>query len=221
MTLLVVEDHLLLQKKLVQHFEKAGFSVDSAACGSSAGSYLKQKQYDLVILDRGLPDMDGLFLLENARSAAIVMLTAKGEPEDKIDGLNMGADDYVLKPFNIDELEARVRAVLRRKQNISASFLRLGNISFNLRLRQAYCGEIPLVLSRKENMLLECLLLSPSHVLIRDVLEEKLYSMDESVTPNAIEAVVSRLRKKLRQHNADCSIETVRGIGYRLLSAEA
>ena len=174
-----------------------------------------------MVLDLGLPDMDGMELLARRGGARCLILTARDALEDRLKGLDLGADDYVLKPFEMAELEARVRAVLRRADNAAAPVLRCGTLCFDTRSRHAAAGERPIQLSRREGMLLEELLRSSPRVVIKDVLEERLYSFEEEVTPNALEAVVSRLRRKLRESGADCRMETVRGLGYRMSPASS
>lgn len=178
-------------------------------------------RYDAMILDLGLPDMDGLSLLA-ARAATLngdlpcIILTACDALESRVAGLDAGADDYLLKPFEMAELEARLRAVLRRPGTRSARSLQLGNLSLCLDSRCVQVAQCPLILSKREMALLGELLRSAPRVVIKDHLEERLYSLDAAVTPNAIEALVSRLRRKLMTAGADSSIETLRGLGYRL-----
>ncbi|MCQ4289354.1 response regulator transcription factor [Pseudomonas stutzeri] len=221
MKLLVVEDHSVLRGLLVKHLERAGFVVDAAEHGREAQAMLGLSRYDAMILDLGLPDMDGLSLLA-ARAATLngdlpcIILTACDALESRVAGLDAGADDYLLKPFEMAELEARLRAVLRRPGTRSARSLQLGNLSLCLDSRCVQVAQCPLILSKREMALLGELLRSAPRVVIKDHLEERLYSLDAAVTPNAIEALVSRLRRKLMAAGADSSIETLRGLGYRL-----
>ncbi|WP_312467791.1 response regulator transcription factor [Stutzerimonas nitrititolerans] len=223
MKLLVVEDHPALRGLLHKHLQRAGFVVDTAEHGRQAQAMLGLSRYDAMILDLGLPDMHGLSLLA-ARSATrnndlpCIILTACDALESRVAGLDAGADDYLLKPFEMPELEARLRAVLRRPGMRSERRMRLGNLSLCPDTRDVQVAQRPLLLSKREVALLGELLRSAPRVVIKDHLEERLYSLDAAVTPNAIEALVSRLRRKLLAAGADSSIETLRGLGYRLVA---
>ena len=217
MNILIVEDHPVLRDRITKHFFKVGFSADSAGSGEEARAYLRCRLYDVLILDRGLPDMDGLTLLREKRGARCLILTAWDALEDRLEGLNIGADDYMLKPFAMAELEARVRAILRRGEVESANLLHCGTLILDTLQKQVVVGDSHLDLSRREVTLLEHLMRASPRTVVKDVLEDALYKAEEAVTPNALEAVVSRLRRKLRCVAADCSIENVRGLGYRLL----
>lgn len=221
MKLLVVEDHPSLRALLTKHLQRGGFVVDVAEHGQQALAMLRLCRYDAMLLDLGLPDMDGLSLLA-ARSATrnsdlpCIILTAYDSLERRIAGLDAGADDYLLKPFAMPELEARLRAVLRRSGPRSENCLQLGNLSFYQESRGVLVGKRPMLLSKRELALLEELLRNAPRVVVKDHLEDRLYSLSEAVTPNAIEALVSRLRRKLAAAGADSGIETLRGLGYRL-----
>ncbi|MCV0280457.1 response regulator transcription factor [Pseudomonas aeruginosa] len=221
MKLLVVEDHPALGELLQRHLQRTGFVVDIAERGRQAQAMLELSRYDAMILDLGLPDMDGLSLLA-ARSATrnndlpCIILTANDALERRVAGLDAGADDYLLKPFEMAELQARLRAVLRRPGSRRERRLQLGNLSLCQGSRDVCVGTCPLLLSKRELALLEELLRNAPRVVIKDHLEERLYALSEAVTPNAIEALVSRLRRKLADAGADSSIETLRGLGYRL-----
>ena len=223
MTLLVIEDHPVLRSRLMEHFTRAGFAADAAPDGASARDYLDNRMYDVVILDLGLPDMDGIDLLarRNGGMQRCVILTARDALEDRVRGLDLGADDYVLKPFAMAELDARVRAVLRRPGSISSGILSCGRLHFDARARHASVEGRALPLSRREGMLLEELLRQSPRVVIKELLEERLYNYEEEVTPNAVEAVASRLRRKLLSAGADCRMETARGLGYRIVASES
>ena len=171
MTILIVEDHPVLRDKLAGHFSRAGFAADAVGGGADALAYLDRRNYDIMVLDLGLPDMDGMELLARRGGARCLILTARDALEDRLKGLDLGADDYVLKPFEMAELEARVRAVLRRADNAAAPVLRCGTLCFDTRSRHAAAGERPIQLSRREGMLLEELLRSSPRVVIKDVLE--------------------------------------------------
>lgn len=221
MKLLVVEDHPGLGELLVRHLQRRGFIVDLAQQGKEALAMLNLSRYDAMLLDLGLPDMDGLSVLAarvTTRNADLpcIILTADDGLSQRVAGLDAGADDYVLKPFEMAELEARLRAVLRRPGVRSERCLELGNVRLAQDRRDVQVNDVPLLISKREMALLEELMRSAPRVVIKDQLEERLYAISEAVTPNAIEALVSRLRRKLSDAGADSSIETLRGLGYRL-----
>lgn len=218
MRLLVVEDHTPLSELLQQHLEHYGFVVDVAASGSKAQQLVKNSHYDAWILDLGLPDMDGMQLLLGAdHRPPCIILSARDAIETRVAGLNAGADDYMLKPVDMQELEARLRAIWRRTLP-QPTVLAHGNLRFIPESLQAVVGHQELELSRREAMLLEALLRSSPRAVIKDYLEDALYANHEAVTPNAVEALVSRLRRKLKQAGTTIRVDTIRGIGYRLVS---
>lgn len=221
MKLLVVEDQPNLRSLLVDHLRHRGFAVDAVETGQDALAAQRVTRYDAMILDLGLPDMDGLHVLAKRGAdqdgpIPCIVLTARDAVESRISSLDAGADDYVLKPFDVRELEARIRAVLRRA---SRSFVTLncGNLVFEPQARHVSVNGRALDLSRREAMLLEEMLRASPRIVVKEYLEEHLYANSESVTLNAIEAQVSRLRRKLANVGARASIQTVRGIGYRLM----
>lgn len=220
MKLLVVEDHPSLRSLLVDHLRLRGFAVDAVETGQEALAAQRVTRYDAMILDLGLPDMDGQRVLAQRRSSRdgpvpCIVLTARDAVESRIASLDAGADDYLLKPFDVRELEARVRAVLRRASRPFVSLV-CGNLVFEPQSRHASIAGRVLDLSRRETMLLEEMLRASPRIVVKEYLEEHLYANSESVTLNAIEALVSRLRRKLSIGGAQVSIQTVRGIGYRL-----
>lgn len=228
MKVLVVEDHRALRGLLVDHLVQAGFAVDAAEHGKAAQALLEIGSYDAMILDLGLPDIDGMSLLEKRRGTPnadlpCIILTARDALQSRIAGLNAGADDYMLKPFDMLELEARLRAVLRRPGSRVETLLRCGNLALEPQTRHlsVESSSEVMVLARREAMLLEELLRIAPRIVIKERLEERLYAFNEPVTLNAIEALVSRLRRKLSGVGANSRIDTVRGLGYRLLSIEA
>ena len=221
MRILLIEDNDELRQMVAAYFSKRGFAVDGVACGSEALAAFRSTHYDALVLDLGLPDMDGMAVLahirrRNAEPLPALILTARDAVEDRVRGLNGGADDYLIKPFDLTELEARLRAVLRRPGSRAATTLTFERISFDVHSRTLEVLGTPIELARRETDCLEELLRAANRVVVKDVLEERLYSRDEPVTPNALEAVISRLRKKLSQANTGAHIETRRGIGYRL-----
>lgn len=224
MKLLIVEDHDPLRTLLVEHLQRRGFAVDSADTGMQAIAMMRSFQYRTVILDLGLPDMDGQQLLATRGShhtepPPYIVLTARDALQSKINSLNAGADDYVLKPVDIDELEARIRAILRRAGRNNTTLVQ-GNLVFEPQSRHAMVNGGVLTLTRRETMLLEEMLRSTPRIVVKDLLEERIYSHHENVTLNAIEVLVSRLRRKLKAAGATACIETIRGIGYRLVPKE-
>ncbi|WP_027013992.1 response regulator transcription factor [Comamonas composti] len=221
MKLLVVEDHKDLRALLQEHLERMGFAVDAVATGRQALDAMAMNTFDALILDLGLPDMDGMQVLAQCgscrRKTPCIILTARDALQSRVAGLNQGADDYVLKPFDLAELEARVRAVLRRSQGSREHRLSLGNLAFETDSRHATVDGQALDLQRREAMLLEEMLRVWPRIVVKERMEEHLYASRESVTLNAIEALISRLRRKLRQAGADVAIDTVRGVGYRMV----
>ncbi|MBB3963286.1 two-component system OmpR family response regulator [Rhizobium metallidurans] len=186
---------------------------------------LRTVEYDGMILDLGLPTLDGLDVLkrqrmQKGRSLPVIILTARDQISDRLTGLNSGADDYLVKPFDILELEARLRAVLRRPGARIDEVLTVGNVSVDVARWDVRIDGNTVELARREFVLLEELARVYPGVMAKDRLEDRLYSFDEIVTPNATEAVVSRLRRKLIAAHATARIATVRGIGYRLLPGE-
>lgn len=225
MRLLLVEDHPALRDMIHAHLVRAGMAVDAVGTGKRALAAARVVGYDAVVLDLGLPDMDGLEILRALRGQTshplpVVILTARDSIEDRVRGLDAGADDYVVKPFALAELEARLRAVLRRPGQRDGTVHELGDLRFDAASRETTIGGGVLDLSRREAAVLEELLRARGRVVVKDLLEERIYGFDEPVTPNALEAAVSRLRRKLDGARAAIRIETKRGIGYRLVAGE-
>lgn len=221
MKLLIVEDHQELSALLSRHLERMGFAVDTVPTGRRALHAMAMARYDALVLDLGLPDMDGMEVLARCREAGqhipCILLTARDALDSRLAGLNGGADDYVLKPVEMSELEARLRAVLRRSQGVHQQKLSLGNVVFETESRFATVNGEQVDLLRREAMLLEEMLRVWPRITVKERLEEHLYASRESVTLNAVEALVSRLRRKLRDGGANVQIDTVRGVGYRLV----
>jgi DNA-binding response OmpR family regulator len=219
MKALLVEDHDELRRMTVAHLSERGFVVDAVASLGAAREALWAASYDVMVLDMGLPDGDGASLLSDRSITArppTVILTARDRIEDRITGLNAGADDYLVKPFELGELEARLRAVLRRPGQRAPIALALGRLRFDTTSRESFVDDRPLNLGRREALLLEALLSASERIVVRDHLSERLYGFNEPVTPNALEAAVSRLRRSLDSAAAGVVLETRRGIGYRL-----
>lgn len=219
MRILLVEDHPSLAEALIDGLRRASFTVDHAASAAGARHMAGMTVYALVILDLGLPDGDGLKLLPMLRDdgrVPVIVLTARDALEDRLAGLDGGADDYIVKPIEMPELIARCRAVLRRPGKRGENTLHVGSLTLDTQTRTASVDGVPLVLGRRELGVLEQLMRAAGRVTTRRVLEEAIYSFDDEVTPNALEAAVSRLRKALQ--SADCAlpIVTVRGVGWML-----
>jgi DNA-binding response OmpR family regulator len=221
MRILIVEDEVHLAEALTQILKKQNYSVDAVHDGQSGLDNALSGIYDLLLLDIMLPEMDGISMLKTIRSQGIytpvILLTAKGEIEDKITGLDYGADDYVAKPFSTDELLARIRAALRRKgEVIPEEALKLGDIELNTATLKLSCKGKELKLILKESELLELLLSRKNSVTSKEQIIEKLWGFDSEVEHNNVEVYISFLRKKLAFLNAAVRINTIRGAGYVL-----
>lgn len=225
MRLLIVEDNARLGELLAEGLGRRGFSCDVAHQLADAEELMATAQYDALVLDLGLPDGDGASWLTRRRQLGwmppALMLTARGGLEDRVSGLDAGADDYVVKPVELEELAARLRALLRRPGPRSQPVLELGGLRFDTASREAQFGPRDLELSRREADFLELLLRRAGSVVSREAIENALYSFNEPVTPNAVEAVVSRLRRKLEEVGAQERLHTIRGVGYMLRDGDA
>jgi len=214
MQILLVEDDLLLADGLRTALRREGFSVNHVATGKDALVTLVTNQPDIVILDLGLPDMDGLGVLKQLRagdkSPHIMILTARDATEDKVSGLDLGADDYLVKPFEMPELLARLRALERRTGAARDSVITNGQVNLDTLSHSVSVDDEQLDLPRREFMLLKALMENPGRVLSRESLEEKLYGWGEELASNSIEVHIHHLRKKIRPD----FIKTVRGVGY-------
>lgn len=220
MRLLFIEDNPRLAQHTAKGLEKAGFTVDHVAEGEDAIAAVATTRYDVAILDLGLPDIDGMAVLKRIRESGnqvpILILTARDDLKDRIAGLNSGADDYLLKPFAIDELTARIKALLRRPGNILGLKLETGNLVFDTLAREATVGGKALRLSRRELDILEQLMRRAGRVVPKDVLEESIYGFDQEISSNSIEVALHRLRKRLLNAGVTATIHTMRGVGYIL-----
>jgi DNA-binding response OmpR family regulator len=220
---LLVEDNEKLRTLIAEHLRGHGFAVDPAENGAGALHAARTTAYSAMILDLGLPDMDGLEVLRSVRAEArwdlpTLILTARDHVQDRVLGLDAGADDYILKPFDVLELEARLRAVLRRPGPRLQPVHSFHDLTFDAGSRSASCREATIDLTPREATLLEELVRAGTRIVVRDTLVERLYGGDEDVTGNALEATVSRLRRKLAACGSQVRIDTLRGIGYRLES---
>jgi len=218
MRFLLVEDNRELASAVSDRLALDGHAVDLAACLSEAEDHLAVASYDLILLDIMLPDGDGHQFLASHRRARrdtpVIIMTARSGVSDRVALLDTGADDYVIKPFDFAELEARCRAVLRRRQGASETRQSFADLTFDpLSATLTVCGELR-ELRNRELRLFEALLSAPNRIFSKSQLSDRLFSYTESVTDNAIEVYVGRLRKKLA--GSVVRIETVRGVGYRL-----
>lgn len=218
MNIVIVEDHEDLAKLIADQLEKSGINSQNAINGEQALDIIDPDVHDLIILDRGLPDMDGIELLKILRQEGIkipvLILTAMDELGDKVLGLNSGADDYLVKPFEIDELVARVHALHRRPADSVDIILKLGNIEFSPTNSTVKVDNVATDLSSKEKEALERLMRLPGRVVSKDALLSALYGHGESGSQNSVEVSMHRLRKKLETAKASVEIKTLRGIGY-------
>ncbi|MCB1666040.1 MAG: response regulator transcription factor [Pseudomonadales bacterium] len=219
MRLLVVEDQSLLRQTLVQGLNKSGYVVDDAADGKAGLYYGTEFDYDAAIIDLGLPLLDGISLIREIRAKGktfpILILTARGDWQDKVEGLDAGADDYVVKPFRIEEILARLNALLRRAAGFAKPLIEFGPISLDITGKRVSLHGQPQDLTAYEYKLLEYLMLHPGQVISKTELTEHLYAQDYDRDSNVLEVFIRRLRQKLDPDETLKPIETVRGQGYR------
>ncbi|AOK31903.1 two-component system response regulator [Burkholderia singularis] len=222
MRVLLVEDNPILAQSLADALSTACFAVDHMANGEAADHVLRTQDYALVILDLGLPKLDGLEVLRRLRArrnpVPVLILTAHGSVEDRVRGLDLGADDYLSKPFDLTELEARARALIRRSLGHEHSRIECGPLVYDSVDRNFRLAGEALQLTPRERSVLEVLILRNGRAINKETLSEKIFGLDESVNTDAIEIYVHRLRRKL--DNRGVAIVTLRGLGY-LLEASA
>jgi two-component system, OmpR family, response regulator len=215
MRILVVEDDALLADGLSAALTRAGHAVQQARTGRRGDELLRSEEFDLAVLDVGLPDIDGFEVLRRLRSRRsttnVLVLTARDAVEDRVHGLDLGADDYLTKPFSVTEFEARVRALLRRNAGPPAAWTVAG-LTVDVAAKRIRVRDKPVELTPREWALLELFLTRPRRVLSKEQIAENLFSVEEHLSPNAIEVYVSRLRAKIEE--AGVYIKTVRGFGY-------
>ena len=220
MRILLVEDDLPLAEALTTLLAGAGYAVDVTHDGLSAETLIGAERFDLVILDLNLPEKDGLSVLRSLRArknpVAILILTARGAPDERVAGLDLGADDYMVKPFDVREFEARVRSILRRQAGARISEIQIGPVSFDMVARRFRAGDEDLDLPARELALLELFFLRAGRVVGKEAIVQSLTSLDDSLSDNAIEQYVSRLRRRLQPHGL--TLRTARGLGYMLES---
>lgn len=214
MRILLVEDDAMIGEEVRAALREASYAADWVRDGNAAYAALDQQDYDAVLLDLGLPGADGLSVLRQLRRHAttpVLILTARDGVQDRIDGLDSGADDYILKPFAMGELLARLRAVMRRKSGAATVVLDNGELSLDLADKTArWQGQVPVTLSAREFALLQALMHRPGAILSRSELEERIYGWGEEVESNAVEFLIHALRKKLDR----TAIRNVRGMGW-------
>jgi two-component system OmpR family response regulator len=219
--ILVVEDDTVLAAALTRALNQSAYTVDLADNGSAANSSLDSAEYDLVVLDLALPRLDGLAVLGRLRDrrsrVPVLVLSARDSLEDRVKGLDLGADDYMTKPFDLPEFEARVRALLRRGQNHATNLVRHGRLELDLGARRVFHDGKPIDFSLREYAVMEILMSRQGKVVTKEQMFDRLFGWGEDVGTNAVEVCVHRVRKKLEP----CGIEirTVRGMGYLIEKA--
>ncbi|MEM9433048.1 MAG: response regulator transcription factor [Pseudomonadota bacterium] len=223
MRITLVEDNVGLARGIAYRLEDAGHAVDMLHDGEAADQFLKEDPSDLIILDINLPGRDGLSLLKDLRARndmrPVILLTARAETEDRVIGLDAGADDYLIKPFEMAELEARVRALSRRRATPQRSLMSIGTLQFDPAARQLFHQDVPLDVPRRELAVFECLLSSEGRLVSKTALLDYAYGVGADVEERVIEVYVSRLRSRLKAFGV--TIKAQRGLGYQLLAGEA
>ena len=218
MRLLLIEDNERFAALLKRGLTAAGFVVDVLPTAADATAALNTTRFEIVILDLGLPDADGLDVLSEMRrrkdATPVLILTARGSLKDRVNGLGSGADDYLVKPFALEELVARLRALLRRPGNLLGVSLELGNVTLDTVARQVTVDEQPIFFSARETAVLEHLLRRSGRVVGKSLLENNLYGLSQEIGSNAVEVYVHRLRKRFAEVGATVQIHTLRGVGY-------
>lgn len=219
MKLLIVEDELDLNRSLVKLLKTQAYSVDAAFDGEEALDYLATSDYDALIVDVMMPRMDGFTLVQTLRQqnqqTPILFLTAKDSLEDKVRGLDLGADDYLIKPFEFPELLARLRAITRREQpTVSSSQIQIGTVRLDLSSQQVWKAEQLIPLTAKEYKILTYLMSHRGQVLSRDQIREHVWDFDYDGDSNNIEVLIKNIRRKLQESSKDSLIQTKRGLGY-------
>ena len=220
MRLLLIEDNLRLADYLSTALRNGGFAVDHVSTTADAEGALATTRYDTLLLDLGLPDKDGLIWLGDQRRSQmtrpVLVLTARDSVEELVAGFNQGADDYLRKPFDLDELIARVRALLRRPGEALGVELTVGNVTLDTSGREVIIDGVPVEFGRREIDGLELLMRRAGRVVPKSAIEEAIYSFGEDLSSNAIEVLVHRIRRRMQEAGADMYIHTLRGVGYVL-----
>lgn len=225
MRILIVEDEPELVQMLTEALAKHGFLADGFASIETAEEAIAMIPYDLILLDRHLEDGDGASLISFIRNrrphTPTIVLSAMGTAADRIEGLNLGADDYLAKPFTVEELVARMRAVLRRPSQVETAALSMGNMSLDQQHAKIAVGGGALDLPRREYLVLESLMRRAGRTVRRSVLLEEVFGVDDEIQSNSLEAHISRLRRKLMEAGSTVTIHPVRGVGYLLKQNDA
>lgn len=222
MNLLIVEDEINLAVEIASYLKKENILCEIATTGRDASEKIAVNLYDFVLLDLGLPDYNGLDLIKevkkNENDVSFIIITARGAIEDKVKGLDMGADDYLAKPFALAELYSRIMAVARRKFHVPSQSIILGDFTIEMQSRRIICNNTEVDLTKKEFDLLQYLVLNKNRVLTRIQLYEHIWGnlLDDQYDSNFIDVHIKNLRKKLNSHAPVSWLETVRGIGYRI-----
>ena len=219
MRILLAEDDESQAQSIKSWLEMDGYNVDWVERGDHAILALEQHQYDCVLLDRGLPKSSGDDILKSLRSAQqntpVIFITARDSIDDRVEGLDLGANDYLVKPFSLDELSARVRSQLRQKQQVSSHQIVFEDLMLDTQAKSASLNGKNISLTAKEYQILYRLMQKPDHLVTREQLEESLYAWGDEIESNAIEVFIYQLRKKI----GSSKIKTIRGLGYRMNSA--
>ncbi len=214
---MILEDNLTLANGLKSALEQAGYAVDLLHDGQQGANLLKCQAYDLLLLDLGLPSIDGIDLLRQLRrtnnTLPVLIISARDQLDHRIEGLDVGADDYICKPFELDEVVARTRALLRRSTQQAEPIIHHGRLAFATVNRHLTLNGSDVELHRRELSVLEYILTHPGRVISKEQIAEHISSFDDDINPVAIETYISRLRKKLGE---DLNLKTVRGLGYLL-----
>ncbi|TQF67346.1 response regulator [Pseudoalteromonas luteoviolacea] len=220
MRILITEDNNQLAQFIQQAILQDGHAADIAHSAQQMQTLLEGWQYDAMILDLGLPDIDGIDIIRTLRAKdnpiPILILTARGGVEDRIKGLDLGADDYLNKPFAIEELKARLRAILRRPVEYSGNLLSRGNIALDTKSRRVLVDDENINMGKTEVAILEYMIRHASLTVSKEAIYDAIYALGFEVTDNAIQVAMHRIRKKLEQAGANTEIKTIRGIGYIL-----
>jgi two-component system, OmpR family, response regulator len=224
MQILLIEDNLHLQELIERALRGAGYRVDTASTAAELLAAAASVQYDLLIVDLMLPAGDGLDAIRTLRarrsSVPILIMTARGSIDDRVRGLDAGADDYLIKPIHQAELLAHVRALLRRPAEVVGPIMRTGNTEFDEAMAEVRCSGNPVTLRPLERRLLALLMRRSGFLVSKNLIGEALSEFGREISTNAIEALISRIRRALSDAHSDVVIETVRGVGYRLTAAK-
>lgn len=220
MRILLIEDEHKIAAAIKKGLEQESYAVDIAYTGESGYDYIATETYDVIILDRMLPELDGLAFCQRLRTehnnTPILMLTAKGQVQDRVEGLNAGADDYLVKPFAFEELLARVKALTRRPSQVLGKTLKIADLTLDTVTYEVKRGGSTIQLSAKEFALLEYLLRHKEHILSKDQIIQHVWNYDANILPNTVEVFVGYLRQKIDKPYKSNLIQTVRGFGYRI-----